>query len=358
MRYFDRYTSVSTGASGTQSWFAPALPEKWETSRSYFRSFVSGTYRFSLLYTNIVDSTFADGSHSHKNQLCEEWEIASATVAVTDTADAGTDATTGMPVTFGGCSSLRVMPGAFFTTDPVELTVRAGQYIRVAMTYRGAMLPCHPESILPHFVRRADGWEQTGMLPVPAMVGCDRSVERRVVFLGDSITQGIGTENNSYRHYPAVCAELLGDSYSYWDIGLGYGRADDAASDGAWLYKARQGDVISVCLGVNDLCRGFDAGQICDSLFKTVSALKQGDRKVLLQTVPPFNYTGQIRERWETVNRRILHDLSGVADAVFDNTGILGDGDDLAKAKYGGHPNARGCRLWAEALAPALATLL
>lgn len=101
---------------------------------------------------------------------------------------------------------------------------------------------------------RKDGeWIPSPKLPVPGMIGCKREVKLRIGFLGDSITQGIGATPNSYLHWNARVAEVLGRDYSFWNLGIGYGRAHDAASDGIWLSKAKQMDLIVLCMGVNDL---------------------------------------------------------------------------------------------------------
>ena len=84
----------------------------------------------------------------------------------------------------------------------------------------------------------------------------------RIAFIGDSITQGCGTTYNGYKQYAAVAAGRLGEDYAFWDLGLGYARGSDAATDGIWLYKAKQNDLVSVCFGVNDILQGHSAGEV------------------------------------------------------------------------------------------------
>ncbi len=67
---------------------------------------------------------------------------------------------------------------------------------------------------------------------------------------------------NSYEHWNAVVAENLGSQYGFWNLGLGYGRAADAATDGAWFFKAKQNDIVVVCYGVNDIFQGFTISEI------------------------------------------------------------------------------------------------
>jgi lysophospholipase L1-like esterase len=195
-------------------------------------------------------------------------------------------------------------------------------------------------------------------MPLATMIGCDRPVKKRIGFIGDSITQGIGTPKNSYEHYADVIAHTLGDSYSYWDIGIGYGRANDAATDGAWLFKAKQLGIVTVCFGVNDIFRQFNADQIIASLERIMEKLHAAGVKVLIQTVPPYDYAGAMIEKWNKVNDHIRSSMADRADGFFDVVPVLQKSEDEPHlAGYGGHPNSIGNRLWGEALAPAVAEL-
>ena len=65
-----------------------------------------------------------------------------------------------------------------------------------------------------------------------------------IAFLGDSITQGVGTPDNAYTHWNALISKEIGEEYSYWNLGIGYARASDASTDGAWLNKAKNNDIV------------------------------------------------------------------------------------------------------------------
>ena len=152
---------------------------------------------------------------------------------------------------------------------------------------------------------------------------------------------------------------MLGEDYAFWNLGLGYGRADDAATDGAWAYKAKQNDLVVVCLGVNDLNRGFSAEKIKENLLSLVKKLKNAGCFVLVQTIPPFDYPPEKAERWNEVNNWIKSELKANCDMVFDNLEFLKESDDAPQnAKYGGHPNSLGCKIWAENLYPELKKLI
>lgn len=182
------------------------------------------------------------------------------------------------------------------------------------------------------------------------MIGCDRKTSGRIAYLGDSITQGIGTTPNSYLHWNAVFSEKLGSDYSYWNLGIGYGRANDATSDGAWLYKAKHNDIVFVCYGVNDILKGQPEEQIKEDLTYIVNSLKNEGKKVIIQTIPLFDYEGQNIKKWERINSYILTELKDKADFILDNTQFLSKKVMPSDAIYGGHPNEDGCEIWAEAL--------
>ena len=225
--------------------------------------------------------------------------------------------------------------------------------------FRGEMIPYHEESILPVFVWDNGNWNASKYVPFPGMIGCDRKVKKHVGFLGDSITQGCGTPVNGYAHWNALVAEKIGGAYAYWNLGLGFGRAQDAASDSAWLYKAKQCDAAVVCYGTNDLLQGRTVEQIQTDLRMIVTKLKEAGVKVLLQTIPPFDWEGILWENWCQVNTYIREELSRCADGIFDIVPILSAGDEKSgKARYCPHPNEQGCYEWAKALAPILKEFL
>lgn len=259
------------------------------------------------------------------------------------------------PLTFDGRESKHVMPGEFFWTDPLELDLAEGDSICLEITFKGGKMPCHPESLIPSYIKRAGKWALSKEIPCPGMIGCDRTVKARIAYLGDSITQGIGVGFNSYDHWSAKLSRKLGSEYAFWNLGLGFGSANDAASDGAWLFKAKQNDIVVLCYGVNDILRGFSEKQIKNDLQGIVERLQHAGVKVLLQTIPPFDYEGENILKWRRVNHFIKEELCRKAEMVFDVVPILGGEDAFdCCAKYGGHPNVQGSTAWAQALYPQL----
>lgn len=354
-----QFSSNTLGGSGNQYYFVSDGSRI--RSRVLYRIKSGGRYNYRLTYSNVIASTFADGSKSVANRILPEWTVHSIRVARGDRDCVGEGGDTldesmldrFCGVTIGGRSSYEVHSGELFTTDEFEFFAETDEYLCVELEFSGSELPMHEESLLPIFVYN-DGWHYCKETPLPSLVACDRQVSKSIAFIGDSITQGIGTKNNSYAHWNAMLAKRLGDKLSYWNLGLGYGRASDVASRGIWFELAASCDVIFICFGVNDLLQVGDEDAIKADLESIVKSYKAMGRTVVIQTLPPFDYVGSLIEKWVEINRFIKQELAKEADFVFDCVPILGKEDAFHLAKYGTHPNEEGCSIWADALFKAL----
>jgi Lysophospholipase L1 and related esterases len=360
MEFLERYISCTAAGSGSQNWFSAGGPDEKITCRVYYK-LSRGTKECALLYSNLIDSTYSDGSHSHANFVPGSWTVHALRAGRVPSCGTEKSAEPDMfvPVTFDGQGGKQVNPGELFCSDPFPFPADKGEYMCVEMTFSGRRVPCHTESLLPAFRLENGRWTRSTEIPFPSMVGTGRANETRVGFIGDSITQGIGTPDNSYTHVAAHVQEALGENCAVWNLGLGFGRAHDAALDGGWLYKARQNDVMCVCYGVNDLFQLGDAELLKRDLTYIVRTLKQSGLKVLIQTVPPFDYAPEFRDRWLSVNEYIKNELVKQADAMFDNVPMLSRSENEPWLScYGSHPNAEGNAAWAEKLLPTLKKLL
>ncbi len=360
MSFFDSFVSCTAAGSGSQNWFSTFSPDEKITCRVYYKLSRS-TKECALLYSNLLDSTYSDGSHSHANFVPGSWTIHLVRAGLVRCCgmDESAEPDVFVPVTFDRQGVKQVHPGEIFCSDPFPFRADKGEYMCVEMTFSGKRVPCHTESLLPAFRLVNGAWTHSTEIPFPSMVGAKRTGETRLGFIGDSITQGIGTPDNSYTHVAARVQEALGENCAVWNLGLGFGRAHDAALDGGWLYKARQNDAICVCYGVNDLFQLGDAELLKRDLTYIVRTLKQSGLKVLIQTVPPFDYAPEFRERWLSVNEYIRNELSKEADALFDNVPVLSRSENEPwRTRYGSHPNAEGNAAWAEAILPAIKKLL
>ena len=348
MTYFDRFFSNSLAPHNTQKHFCA---NEQTTTRTFARVRVGGEHLYSFLFANTVASTFADGSESFANYVCDAWELHEMTVSLCDD---GYEPRESFPVTFGGKRAKTVAPGEIFFSDPMPLSPKDGENLAFTLTYRGREIPYTEETRVRTMKKNAEGVFEEGHFPAPApiMVGCDRPVRTRVAFIGDSITMGCGTPIDSYAGYACVASSLWEREVAVWNVALGYGRGADAATGGLWHYEAKQADTVFVCFGVNDIYRGFNADQLINSLENILTRLKAAGVSVIMQTIPPYDYPPHLRPIWEKVNGHIISSMAERADGIFDVVPVLSkSADEPHLAKFGGHPNSEGNRLWGEALA-------
>lgn len=362
MNYFDQYSSNTYAASANQYFFRMHHDEV-RTGRVFYKISSGGAFGYSLLFSNTIDSTFSDGSVSHCNLLCRRWSILGAKVGkcckaipagneMEENADwINQNVCDFVILTFGGSTSKTVEPGELFCCDEFQYDFKKGDYLCLEIIFSGEQIPYHEESLLPAFLKTKQGWKYCKNMPFASMIGCNRKRKNRIAYLGDSITQGIGTPVNSYLNWSALLSEKLDVGNAYWNLGIGYGRATDMATDGSWLYKAKHNDIVVLCCGVNDILQGAKEKQIIQDLEIIVNLLQKEKIKIVLQTIPPFDFTGEKCSTWERVNQYIKSELHKRVTIVFDIVPYLSENKMFPqKAKYGGHPNPQGCRIWAEEL--------
>lgn len=344
MNYFSKYVSNTLAPTGNQTLFIS--DNTVQKSRAFYKIFKGGDHEYSFLFTNIVDSTFADGSISRANDYGEPYTIHSAKILVVDSNEKHLEypkILSEATLSFNGSTTKNVISGEMFYSDPVRIWCGKDNYLVLEMEFSGTKLPYFEEATIPTF-RLIDGvWVSDKRALNAAMVGAKINVEKRIGFLGDSITQGIGVQSNSYEHWNAHVANLTGKNYSYWNLGIGFARGADAATDGIWLQKAKNLDVVTVCFGVNDTGSGYTADQIKENINKIIDILQENNVRTILFTVPPFDLEGERGEKWYEVNRFIKEEMSKKTE-IFDVVPIWGlDKPNEHKARYGGHPNEEGC---------------
>lgn len=359
MNIFEKYVSNTLASNGNQTFFESENPSIAECGMVFIKVFKGGKLPYVFAFSGVLDSTFSDGSKSVCNDVCPPWKIHSIGYTVTDTAEpCEAEKNDFMPLTFDGSISKLINGERLVFTDPTEISAEKNQFICLKITFSGERVPCHEESIIAIYRRFSDCWKLSPKVPVPIFTGVERSVRKRIAFIGDSITQGIGTQFNSYMHYAARIAETFGDEYSFWDLGIGFARGADAATDGVWLERAKQNDIITVCFGVNDIFRGRTVEQIINDLTALVDTLKKAGLKVVIQTVPPFDYNEPYTSMWHAVNEYITSELADKADGYLNTVEFLSEDGNSPRAKYGGHPNNEGNALWAEKLLPIINSLI
>ena len=327
--------------------------------RAYFKIFRGGEYDYSLLFSGVLDGSYR--RISFPDEDCSGWIIRSARVGrlsgisaeafLEENADKqALTPSSFTDLTFSGKDSVRATSG-LFATDPIKMSFDKGDYLCLELVICGTKIPCHPECVTPIYDVTEDKLIPTVDMPLPCMIGVDRAVKGRIAYLGDSITQGVGTDIGSYLHWNSLLSDMIGDEYAPWNLGVGYGKASDVAEGDFWFSKAAACDTVFVCYGVNDINGDGSAEDIKGRLFAILTRLKELGKRVIFQTVPPYDYPEPRRLVWEEVNRYILEELSKTADRVFDVRTVLSlSPEEAHKTRFGGHPNAEGCALWAKAL--------
>ncbi|MCM3127410.1 MULTISPECIES: SGNH/GDSL hydrolase family protein [unclassified Paenibacillus] len=312
------------------------------TYRTYIRLRENGPLEMKFWHSNAVDSTWDVGAIARGSMAGGEWKIESAYVAVSqENRDGSVVPGSGTPITFEGEYTKQVQPGEQFWSDAVTIDVLPGRDLVFTWTITteaaGKSFPYNTEGLLvsSYAAEGIHASEDTGtsftplenQLVLPAFIGYKRDVKHRMIFLGDSITQGVRTLKDGYEYWVARIAAGLNAENSVWNIGSGWARAYDAAADGSWLQKARQGDIVALVLGVNDIDIGARTSEeLLEDLTSIVQKLKQkpgAEPQIILFTVPPFNFAEHREENWRTVNETIRTRPPEGVDYVFDIAELL-----------------------------------
>ncbi len=177
-----------------------------------------------------------------------------------------------------------------------------------------------------------------------------------VVFLGDSLTAGLGVE--PAQAWPALVEERLaaeGHPFHGVDAGVSGDTSAGGLARVDWALRSRP-DVVVVELGANDGLRGLDLDMTESNLRRIVARVRRAGARVLLvgMRIPP-NYGPGYTERFHDLYPRLAAEL-GVPLVPFLLEGVGGE-PDLNQAD-GLHPNAAGHRRVAATVAPYLLPLV
>lgn len=351
---FSKYVSNTYAASGNNS-----LVENAEsvTYRAYFPVEEYGRLEYCFYFSNMVDSTYSDGSLAYAGLAGGVYTVESAYIA-----DGGTsvdqEITNRQAVTFDGNIKRNVSAGEIFWSDPLEFDVPDEHYLVWEWTLTGENIPATSVSNLTKV--GADYNDGKGLVycddvPLPQLIGADRQVKYTVSAIGDSITQGCQTEFMAYEYWAARISQKLGSEYSLWNCGLGWARTSDAALCGDWLQRAAASDIVIVAFGTNDIISGEfggDGGNSADEIdgyIRTVlDFLKKEQCSVIVFNAPPEDYRDNLEAVRTEYNEKLKSTCEEYGVSYFDFAGLLSDESDPSKALYGGHPNGEGGEIVSE----------
>ncbi|HEV2852816.1 MAG TPA: arylesterase [Thermoanaerobaculia bacterium] len=177
-----------------------------------------------------------------------------------------------------------------------------------------------------------------------------------VVFLGDSLTAGLGLDED--QAYPAVLERELGEEGLPVRV-LNAGVSGDTTAGGlsriGWILGQRP-DVVVVALGANDGLRALPVEQAEKNLREIVRRSQAAGARVLLlgMKMPP-NYGPDYTSRFEGMYTAIAKDMN-VPLLPFLLEGV--GGDRRLNQADGIHPTAEGQEILAENVKPYLEDVL
>lgn len=356
--FFDKYVSntfISTG----NNFVVPKAESV--TYRAYLPVEEYGELEYCFYFSNTVDSTYDSGQKAYVGLSGGNYIIESAFIG-----DGGTDPEMDSllsvtSVTFGGSKTKEVSPDEVFTSDPVTIDIPDGHFLVWEWTLTGENIPANAMSELTKtgiYNNDENVLSYCDQIPLPTFIGAKREVKYKITAIGDSITQGCQTEPMAYEFWAARIAQQLGSEYSFWNCGLGWSRASDAATDGNWLERTANADIVIVAFGTNDIISGKygnkkgqkDSAEQIDSYIRTIiDRLKDSECSIIVFNAPPEDY----RENLEAVRTEYNEILKSTCDEYeveyFDFASLLSEETEPSHALYGGHPNGEGGRIVAEA---------
>lgn len=207
---------------------------------------------------------------------------------------------------FGGRSTASIPVGGTLVSDPVMLSVKAGQQLAISV-----YLPTATGAATQHYFATQDNYLAAGDksravsgVAYPTKITCwmfasgvdvraGRRINGTVVTLGDSITDGFGSTQNANRRYPDYLARRLqarpGETLSVSNAGIGgntilrprtdftmFGATASARLDRDVLTQAGATDVI-LLEGINDIGKNKESAQ----------SLIEAQRAIIAATQPP-----------------------------------------------------------------------
>lgn len=162
----------------------------------------------------------------------------------------------------------------------------------------------------------------------------------RIVFLGDSLTEGYGVAKE--KAYPALIDQKIKAAKMDWQVinaGVSGSTSASAKSRLDWQLKSKP-EIIVIALGANDGLRGFKPTDTRENLEEAiVKAKASGARVVLAGMEMPPNYGDKYRDDFRKVYPALAKELK--IDLIPFLLDKVGGSKDL-NLEDGIHPNEKG----------------
>lgn len=192
--------------------------------------------------------------------------------------------------------------------------------------------------------------------PAPVAPAAAVAPRPKIVFLGDSLTAGLGLPID--QSYPSLIGRKLeAHGYEYAIVNAGVS-GDTSAGGLRRLDWSLEGDVrvLVVALGANDGLRGLPPAELQKNLAAVLDRARERNIPVVLagMEAPPNNGPAYTREF-----REVYADLAKRYDVAFVPFMLLGvAGNPALNQGDGMHPNARGAEVIADLIWSELEPLL
>lgn len=162
----------------------------------------------------------------------------------------------------------------------------------------------------------------------------------RVVFLGDSLTEGYGVAKE--KAYPALIEQKIKAAKMNWQVinaGVSGSTSASAKSRMDWQLKSKP-EIIVIALGANDGLRGFKPEDTRKNIDEAITkAQKAGVKVVLAGMQMPPNYGDQYRETFKGLYPELAKKY-GIDLIPFLLEKVAGEKD--LNLEDGIHPNEKG----------------
>jgi len=180
------------------------------------------------------------------------------------------------------------------------------------------------------------------ILPLLAMLAVPIQAQPTLVFLGDSLTAGLGLDRA--QAFPSLVEQRLRKAGLDWKVvnaGVSGDTSAGARARLGWLYRGKV-DVMFLCIGSNDGLRGIPVAQVEGNLRAILDrAKKEGTRVVLAGAMMPDNYGRAYQEAFRGVYPKLAKEYR-LPFMPFLLEGVALDA--RLNQEDGIHPNAEGAR--------------
>lgn len=178
----------------------------------------------------------------------------------------------------------------------------------------------------------------------------------RIVFLGDSLTDGYGVaQEMAYPKLVETALNKKGHDVEVINAGISGSTSASGVSRLKWILK-KPPDIVLLSLGGNDGLRGFDLAATEKNLLDTIALAKEKKVKVILAGMQiPLNYGEQYRKDFNALFPRVAKKMEiPLIPFLLEGVGGLKE----MNLSDGIHPNEKGHQKISETVLPHLERLL